>query len=490
MEFVTLSKAVSSISDGSLITFSGMELNRAPMALIYEIVNQRKKGLKTVSIPNPIATDVLIFAGCVEHATFGFNGFSFEDGFVVAPNWRNAVENGSIRWKETDILEIILALKAGAKGIKEIEVPYFYHTDYLRFNNYKKSNNKIFTRALSPDFALIHAQYADRDGNVMVEDPLIDKLIADASKNVIVSVEKIVDKIDEITIPKEKIRYIVELKGGASPTSCFKFYNYDSNKIRNYINKDAKHEGKNKNKVALAQTSPNYIDYMIITLADFIGDGSLVATGVASPLPVIAIMFAKKAGKKFDYFNCGSGAINPVIKVPPYSSVTIKALEKKESFIELPEVWDYAMSGKVDLMFFGAVQISQKGDVNVTCIGDYKNPKVKLPGPAGAVTLRNLCKNTIIITQHHTKKTFVKEVDFVTSGAEKDTIVVTNLGVLKIGKNVELLSVFPHSSIKEIVSNTGFPIDIYPTKKTRTISKNDLKLLNGIDPKGIRYKLT
>ena len=115
-----------------------MELNRAPMALIFEIARQKKKNLKIISIPNPLAADVLIKNNCVREAIFGFNGFSYEDGFVIAPNWRKAIENGLIKWKETDILEIIQALKAAALGLNEIEVSSFKNTNYLKFNEYKK----------------------------------------------------------------------------------------------------------------------------------------------------------------------------------------------------------------------------------------------------------------------------------------------------------------------------------------------------------------
>ncbi len=486
MKFTTLSKAVSRIKDNSLITFSGMELNRAPMALIFEIVKQKKKNLRIINIPNPLATDVLIKNNCVKHAIFGFNGFSYEDGFVIAPNWRKAIENNLIEWKETDMLEIVQALKAGASGLKEVEVPSMENTDYLKFNNYRKVNGKILTDAVNPDFALIHAQYADRRGNVFIEDPLIDKLISSASKKVIVSVEQIIDKLEEITISAEKIECIVEAKNGASPTACFKFYNYYPKKIREYVN-----EGKNEydKKIQRNDFEKKQVDYMIITLADFIKNNKSVATGVASPLPMLATMFARKSGKKFNYFNCGSGAINPFLKKAEYSSVTINALEKKESYIELHEVWNYALKGKIDLMFFGAVQISKNGDVNITCIGDYKKPKVKLPGPAGAVTLRNLCKNTIITTQQHTKRTFVEKVDFITSSFDGNTIIVTNLGILKLGPKPEILVYYPISSIKEIKNNTGFNLESKNAKRLKELTKKDLDVLNEVDPEGIRYKI-
>ncbi len=494
MEFTTLSKAVSKIIDGSLITFSGMELNRAPMALVYEIARQGKKNLRTISIPNPLSSDVLIREGCVRHATFGFNGFSFEDGFVIAPNWKRAVENGLIEWKETDILEIVLALKAGSLGIKQIEVPQLKNTDYLKFNQYKKikkgGRESVLAEAVRPDFALIHAQYCDLEGNVFIEDPLIDRLIASASKKVIVSVEKITKSVNCATIPKEKVDFIVHAKNGAMPTSCFGFYDYDLKGIRDYLMKS--NAGKMGEKINFTKKlifSKSTIDNMIISMAEFIKDGTSVATGVASPLPMIAVMFARKCGKNFDYFNCGSGAINPVLKSPAYSSVTISALEQRQSFMELTDVWEHALKGEIGTMFFGAVQIAGNGDVNITCIGDYKKPKVKLPGPAGAVTLRNLCKNAVIVTQHHTKKTFVEKVDFVTSSTNKDTTVITNLGALKLGNKPEILYTYHDSSIEEVKANTGFELESGNAKIAKDITARDRGILSRIDSNSIRYKI-
>lgn len=222
MQFLKLNEAVEQIKNNSLITYSGMQLNRAPMALLYEIVRQNKKNLDIVSIPNPFAADLLIGAGCIKNAKLGFNGFSFEDGFVISPNFRKAVENKKIKLYETDIFEILQGLKASALGLKEIEVPGFKNTDHIKVNKNKETENGIITKAIKPDFALIHAQAADEKGNVFIEDPLIENLLVKASKNIIVTVEKI-SKIKKITIAKsqrdlgmkmtkQKIKTIEELK--------------------------------------------------------------------------------------------------------------------------------------------------------------------------------------------------------------------------------------------------------------------------------------
>lgn len=230
------------------------------------------------------------------------------------------------------------------------------------------------------------------------------------------------------------------------------------------------------------------IDQIIVSLSRYLKNNSIVATGVASPLPMIAILLAQKT-KKIKYLNC-VGAVNPKLKKMPYSSVNISILENKEEFITLPELWDYALSGKLQTMFFSATQIDKYGNLNMTCIGDYKKPKVKLPGPAGSITLRNLCKNCIVTCLNHSKRVFVEKVDFITNSSNKPTTVITNLGILRLGKKQELISVHSYSNIKEITGNTGFKLEIpKKTPITEKPTEKELKLLREIDPTNTRYSL-
>lgn len=228
------------------------------------------------------------------------------------------------------------------------------------------------------------------------------------------------------------------------------------------------------------------IDQIIVYLSRTLKNNSVTATGVASPLPMIAILLAQK-NKKIRYLNC-IGAINPKLKKIPPSSDHFSILEKKEEFIELPELWEYALKGKLETMFFSATQIDKHGNLNMTCIGDYKKPKVKLPGPAGSVTLRNLCKNCIITCLNHSKRTFVEKVDFITNSSTKPVIVITNLGILKLGKKPQLITVHSHSNTKDIIQNTGFKLNI-PKKVlvTKKPTEEELKLLHKIDPTNTRY---
>lgn len=230
------------------------------------------------------------------------------------------------------------------------------------------------------------------------------------------------------------------------------------------------------------------IDQVIVSLSRELKDNSTVATGVASPLPMIAILLAQKT-KNIRYLNC-IGAINPKLEKLLPSSAHVSILDDKEGSIKLPELWESALAGKTNTMFFSATQIDKHGNLNITCIGDYKKPKVKLPGPAGSVTLRNLCKQCIVTCLNHTKRVFVEKVDFITSSSDKPTRVITDLGILRLGESPKLISVHSHSSVKEIIKNTGFKIKIpenVPVTKKPT--KEDMRLLRKIDSDGSRYSL-
>ena len=230
------------------------------------------------------------------------------------------------------------------------------------------------------------------------------------------------------------------------------------------------------------------IDQVIVSLSRTIKNNSIVATGVASPLPMIAILLAQKT-KKIRYLNC-IGAVNPKLKNIPPSSAHMSILEEKEESIKLLELWEHALAGRIKTMFFSATQIDKRGNLNLTCIGDYKKPKVKLPGPAGSATLRNLCEQCIVTCLNHGKRVFVEKVDFITNSSKQPTTVITNLGILKLGKTPQLISVHPHSSVEEIIKNTEFKLKL-PKKTTMTKepTQKNMKLLKKVDPTGFRYSL-
>ncbi|MBW2979857.1 CoA-transferase [Candidatus Woesearchaeota archaeon] len=221
-------------------------------------------------------------------------------------------------------------------------------------------------------------------------------------------------------------------------------------------------------------------EQIISVLSGIIKEGSIVTTGVASPLPLLAIRLAQLS-KDFTYLNC-IGAVDPKIKESTYSSVTKYALENKNSELKLESIWDYANRGLIDLMFFGASQVDSKGNVNITCIGDYSSPRVKLPGPAAAISLRKTVKKGIIVIPKHSKRVFVEKLDFLTSPNVGNTIVVTNLCIFELGNEPKLVSVHPGHTLEEVKENTGFEFAVpKELNETPSPTQSEIESINKLD---------
>jgi len=91
-------------------------------------------------------------------------------------------------------------------------------------------------------------------------------------------------------------------------------------------------------------------------------------------------------------------------------------------------------------------------------IGDYKRPKVRLPGGAGSAVLIPTAKRAIIWRTKHDRRTFVEKVDFVTARGNVSDIVTPLCHFTMYQGELILKSVHPTSSIEEVAANTGFPI--------------------------------
>jgi glutaconate CoA-transferase subunit B len=221
-------------------------------------------------------------------------------------------------------------------------------------------------------------------------------------------------------------------------------------------------------------------EQIISVLSGTIKEGNIVLTGVASPLPLLAIRLAQLS-KDFTYLNC-IGAVDPKIEESTYSSVTKYALENKNSELKLESIWDYANRGLIDLMFFGASQVDSKGNVNITCIGEYSSPKIKLPGPAAAISLRKTVKKSIIVIPKHSKRVFVEKLDFLSSPSVGNTLVVTNLCIFELGDEPKLVSVHPGNTLEEVKENTGFEFTVpEELNETPAPAQNELELIKKLD---------
>jgi len=152
-------------------------------------------------------------------------------------------------------------------------------------------------------------------------------------------------------------------------------------------------------------------------------------------------------------------------------------------------------------------QIDRYGNVNNSVIGSYHKPKLRFPGAAGIDNIP-LCPRTpvILYTAHHTPRTFVERVDFITGagylsggddrikhgipGKGGPRIIVTNLAVMDfepVTRKMRLVTINPGVTVDEVRAATGFELVIPATvPQTPAPAAEELRLLREvIDPLGI-----
>ena len=238
-KLVTLSNAASLVRDGDMVALGGNVLHRAPMSMVRELVRQNKKGLKIVKTAGAMDVDMLCLGGCVSSVDAGF--ISYETEFGLASHYRKSVESSMVKANEHACYTVICALRAAQMGVPFMPVKGMIAGDLLKMADYYETVQDPFggdpvtvVRALNPDVCVIHAQEADRKGNVRILGPKYeDILLSRASKKVIVTAEKIVpacnacSSVKYIDIPHFLVESVVHVPGGAAPCSCAAFYDID-----------------------------------------------------------------------------------------------------------------------------------------------------------------------------------------------------------------------------------------------------------------------
>jgi glutaconate CoA-transferase subunit B len=152
--------------------------------------------------------------------------------------------------------------------------------------------------------------------------------------------------------------------------------------------------------------------------------------------------------------------------------------ETADSVIGVAEVFNYWLQpGRIDVGFLSAAQLDRFGNINTTVVGEYADPKVRLPGAGGAPEIAASCKEVFIVVRH-TKRTFVEKVDFITSvghgsgAGDRErlglrgagpTLVITDLGVLRPDprtRELTLTELHPGIELDQVVESTGWALTV------------------------------
>ncbi len=228
-------------------------------------------------------------------------------------------------------------------------------------------------------------------------------------------------------------------------------------------------------------------DMMAVCMSRLIRNGDRVFHGVSSHLPMIALLLARHTHAPEAVHLNIPGGVNP--EEPALQAFTSAGSELYEpacAAFPLMDVFDLSMRGGLDVAFLSGVQFDQEGRVNASVIGDYRKPKVRLPGGAGSAVLIPTAKRAIIWRTKHDRRTFTERVDFTTAkGHVSDIVTPLCHFVMQDGKLI-VESVHPGHTLAEVAENTGFPVQYYEEKETPPPTEEEMMWLRRIDPRDLR----
>jgi glutaconate CoA-transferase subunit A len=273
-KLVSLDEAVADIADGSKVGMGGWIFNAQPMALVRALIRKGARNLDLIPTPGSIAPDMLIGAGCARSTVCVF--ISFEQ-FGLAPHFRKQAEAGTLKVYDLDGPAIAGGLRAAICDLPYMPIPDL-GTDlprhapefYLPLPSKPGERKMLAAAAVKPDVCLLHAQQADEYGNVQyLGSPFFDAMLAQASRKVIVSVDRIVStetirRNNHLTkIPSAMVDMVVEAPWGAHPTASPSLYRGDEKHLKEYVKASVSDEAFAaylKKYASDAATQPAYLD--------------------------------------------------------------------------------------------------------------------------------------------------------------------------------------------------------------------------------------
>ncbi|RTQ98895.1 CoA-transferase subunit beta [Halomonas nitroreducens] len=215
-------------------------------------------------------------------------------------------------------------------------------------------------------------------------------------------------------------------------------------------------------------------EMMTVTAARALENGMTCFVGIG--LPSEAANLARLTHAPGVVLIYESGTLQTRPDVLPLSIGDGELCESALTTVSVPEMFRYWLQGgHVDVGFLGTAQIDRYCNLNTTLIGDYHDPKVRLPGGGGAPEIATNA-GEVFITLKHSKRTFVKDVDFVTTlgfgrdGKGRDgvpnigrgpTRVITDLCVMKPDpetRELVVVSLHPGVTREDVRDATGWEI--------------------------------
>ncbi len=226
-------------------------------------------------------------------------------------------------------------------------------------------------------------------------------------------------------------------------------------------------------------------EMMVVTASRFLKDGSIVFIGIG--LPSLAANLARRLHAPNLSMIYESGTLDTTPDRPPLSIGDDELSRKALSVVSVPEMFRYWLQGgKIETGFLGAAQVDKFGNLNSTVIGDYNNPKVRLPGAGGAPEIAGFCDHTIIMLRQSTRSLveklyFITSVGYASGGDSQKKLgfsghgpkaIITDLGILEpdpLTKEFIMTHLHPGITVEAAKEATGWDLKISEQIKSTTI---------------------
>lgn len=233
-------------------------------------------------------------------------------------------------------------------------------------------------------------------------------------------------------------------------------------------------------------------EMMTVAAARSLRDGTACFVGIG--LPSTAANLARRTHAPSLVLIYESGTLGSKPDRLPLSIGDGVLADTADAVVSVPEIFNYWLQpGRINTGFLGGAQIDKYGNINSTVIGEYDDPKVRLPGAGGAPEIAASCQEVLVVMRQSTRS-FVERVDFVTSvghgsgPGDRERLglrgagpvkVITDLGVLEPdpgSRELTLTHLAPGVAVEQVREATGWDLrvaaelDVLPPPTTDELS--------------------
>lgn len=238
------------IQNGDMLSVATF-CNSSPYALIHEVIRQRKKDLTLLNQSCFEELDLLVAGGCARRVK---TAYVSKAGLDSETPITRAFKKSAVEIEEYSNFTFAAMLEAGMQGLPfGLVTSPIMHSDIFNKRTFAGADkfrvikcpytgqDVVTVPALNPDVAILHAQRADKFGNVQFwGTPGSNRSAAMAAKRIIVSVEEIVDNsvikdsYQFTILPGIMVDAVVLAPFGGHPSEVMGYYRYDKS-FRGYI---------------------------------------------------------------------------------------------------------------------------------------------------------------------------------------------------------------------------------------------------------------